>query len=79
LLFRITDTDVPPPFQVFWKARNNGEEAKRIGQLRGEIHPDEGHNQRKESTLYAGHHWMECYIVKDGACVAKAREPVIIA
>jgi hypothetical protein len=79
LLFRITDTDVSPPFQVFWKARNNGEEAKRIGQLRGEIHPDEGHNQRKESTLYAGHHWMECYIVKDGACVARAREPVIVA
>jgi hypothetical protein len=48
LLFTITDSDVPPPFQVFWKARNNGEEAKRIGQLRGEIHPDEGHHQRKE-------------------------------
>ena len=79
LFFKISDTDVPPPFQVFWKARNSGEEAKCIGQLRGEIHADEGYNQRKESSLYAGHHWMECYIVKDGACVARAREPVIIA
>lgn len=79
LLFTITDTDVPTPFQVFWKARNTGEEAKRIGQLRGEIHPDEGHHQRKESTLYAGHHWMECCIVKDGVCVARAHEPVLIA
>jgi hypothetical protein len=79
LLFRIVDTDVPPPFQVFWKARNSGEEAKRLGQLRGEIHPDEGRHERKESTLYTGHHWMECYIVKDGTCVARAHESVIIA
>lgn len=79
LLFGIADTDVPPPFQVFWKARNNGEEAKRLGQLRGEIHADEGRQQRKERTLYIGHHWMECYIVKNGTCVARARESVIIA
>lgn len=78
LLFRITGTDVPPPFQVFWKARNTGEEAKRLGQLRGEIHPDEGRHQRKERTLYTGHHWMECYVVKDGICVARSHEPVII-
>jgi hypothetical protein len=35
-------------------------------------------NARK-STLYAGRHWMECYIVKDGVCVARAHEPVLIA
>ena len=78
LFFRIVDTDVPPPFQVYWKARNTGDEAKRLGQLRGEIHPDEGRHQRKESTLYTGHHWMECYIVKDGICVARSHETVII-
>jgi len=79
LLFRVAETDVPPPFQVFWKARNTGKEAQRLGQLRGEIHPDEGQHRRKESTLYVGHHWMECYIVKDGVCVARTHEPVIIA
>lgn len=78
LLFRIVDTDVPPPFQVYWKARNTGDEAERLGQLRGEIHSDEGRHQRAESTLYTGHHWMECYIIKDGVCVAKSHEPVII-
>ena len=41
--------------------------------------PDEGRHQCTESTLYTGHHWMECYIVKDGVCVARADEPVIIA
>jgi hypothetical protein len=78
LLFRIADTDVLPPFQVFWKARNTGEEAKRLGQLRGELHPDEGRHQRRERTLYTGHHWMECYIVKDGVCVARSHDAVII-
>ena len=79
LLFRVDDTDVSPLFQVLWKARNNGEEAKRLGQLRGETHRNDGRQQRKERTLYSGHHWMECYIVKDSVCVARAHESVIIA
>lgn len=78
LLFRIVDTDVPRPFEVYWKARNHGEEAKRHGDLRGEIHRDLGFLQRKENTRYTGQHWMECYIVKDGVCVARSHDPVHI-
>lgn len=78
LLFRITGTDVAPPFDVYWKIRNRGEEAQDLGQLRGEIHLDEGRHERSESTAYTGHHYVECYIVKGGVCVARTRESVII-
>jgi hypothetical protein len=78
LLFKITSTDVPAPYRVFWKVRNQGDEANKAGQLRGEITEDEGGQQKSEQTLYAGHHWVECYIIKNGICVAKTREPVVI-
>ena len=78
LLFRLVGTDVPEPFQVFWKVRNHGEEAAGLGALRGELMADDGTRQQKESSLYVGHHYMECYIVKDGVCVAVAHEDVLI-
>ena len=77
-LFRLVGTDVPEPFQVFWKVRNHGEEAAGLGALRGELMADDGTRQQKESSLYVGHHYMECYIVKDGVCVAVAHEDVLI-
>lgn len=78
LIFRI-DTDVPEPYKVFWKVRNHGQEARARNALRGQIVPDDGARQKRESTLYTGHHYVECYIVKDGVCVARAHEPVIIS
>lgn len=79
LLFRIHSTDVPPPFHVFWKPRNYGSEAEGARDLRGEIIPDSGKHLREETTKYLGHHWMECYIVKDGICVARTRHQVIVS
>jgi hypothetical protein len=78
LLFKLVDTDVAEPFKVYWKVRNRGDEAAQLNKLRGEIAEDEGLRQKRESTLYTGHHYVECYIVKNGVCVARAREPVII-
>jgi len=78
LLFQVVTTDVPPPYQVHWKVRNQGEEARRLNALRGEIVLDAGRGEKKESTLYSGHHWVECYVVKNGTCLARTREPVII-
>ena len=48
------------------------------GQLRGEITKDEGQQAKRESTKFTGDHYVECYIVKDGICVAWAHEPVVI-
>lgn len=80
LLFRVVRTDVAEPFTTRWKIRNHGAEAARVNALRGEIHPDNrGHHERFERTAYVGHHYVECYIIKDGTCVAWTRQDVIIA
>ena len=79
LLFKLVDTNVPEPFEVYWKVRNRGQEARDRGALRGQITRDDGARQKRESTLYTGHHYVECYIVKNGICVARAYEPVNIS
>lgn len=70
LLFSITSHNVPPPYSVKWKVRNFGDEARDLGGLRGEITDDNGTESKKESTLYHGEHYVECYMIKNGQCVA---------
>ena len=65
--------NVPYPYEIKWKVRNFGDEAQKIGKLRGEISSDDGSEIKKESTLYYGEHYVECYIIKDGSCVARDR------
>jgi Second Messenger Oligonucleotide or Dinucleotide Synthetase domain/Adenylyl/Guanylyl and SMODS C-terminal sensor domain len=77
LHFSVT-TDIQEPFTVYWKVRNGGAEAKSIEQLRGEISKDEGYRQKTETTSYAGSHYVECYIVKQGVVVARDRQSVIV-
>jgi len=72
-------TKVPPPFEVSWQVVNTGEEARRANQLRGDFYPGEGNDglERKENTKYKGMHWIECFIIKDGNCVARSGEFVV--
>ena len=70
--------DVPPPYEVYWKIKNTGDEAARVNQLRGEIVHDAGSHQRSEPTAYRGSHYVECYIVKDRRVVAVDRQPVFV-
>jgi hypothetical protein len=72
-------TNVPAPYEMYWKVRNGGQEAAAAGQLRGEIRKDEGQGVRVESTSYAGYHYVEVYVVKDGRVVATDRQGVIVA
>jgi hypothetical protein len=76
LTFRITQCDVPQPYDVYWKVRNRGDEAAHQRALRGEI--TAGGHTKTESTAYRGSHWVECYVVRNGVCVARDRHPVII-
>jgi len=69
LQFFIAKCNVPEPFQVKWKVRNFGDEAKRNNQLRGEIWSDTGKRKKFETTLYHGDHYVECYIIKDNKVV----------
>ncbi len=78
LHFSIARCDVPEPYDVYWKVRNSGREADGVGQLRGDITKDAGNRTCQESTAYRGSHYVECYIVKDGKCVASDRHLVFV-
>lgn len=71
LIFKILRNTVPLPYEIKWKVRNFGSEAKDAGDLRGEISDDQGSSEKKENTKYMGEHYVECYIIKNGTCVAK--------
>jgi hypothetical protein len=73
-------TNLPPgQFELYWKVRNGGGEASQVKQLRGEISRDQGKNGKTEFTLYKGTHYVECYVVSEGAVVARDRQTVIVA
>lgn len=77
-------TNVPQPFQVFWQVVNTGDEAAEARCLRGDFYQSSGDcsfelgtKTRIEPTKYRGFHWVECFIVKDGKCVARSGEFVV--
>lgn len=83
LRFQAT-TNAPGPYKVFWQIVNTGGEALNAGCKRGQIVesasagagglqsttvPAFMHN---EKTLYTGSHWVECFLVNGGACIARS-------
>lgn len=78
LEFYIAQNNVPKPYKVFWKVRNVGPEAIRRNNLRGEITRDFGNEKKTENSLFIGPHYVECYIIKNGICVARNRLDVPI-
>ncbi|MFI8388559.1 hypothetical protein [Streptomyces sp. NPDC085540] len=72
-------TDVPEPYDLYWKVRNRGEEATDQGQLRGSIFFDAKRSRtHRESTSWKGRHYVEVYIVKDGQVLATDHHDVVI-
>jgi hypothetical protein len=76
--FTVARCTVPMPYKLYWKVRNTGEEAIRANQIRGQITPDQGFGSKEEPTRYRGKHYVECYVVKNGVCVAMAHQVVVI-
>lgn len=77
-VYFVASTTCPGPYEVYWQVVNTGEEARNANQLRGGIFHSKtagrgGLNQR-EPTAFEGLHWVECFIVKDGICVARSYE-----
>ncbi len=74
-LIFIANTNTPKPYTIKWKIRNVGPEAERRDMLRGQIIPcDSGTaNQRTEHSNFCGPHYVECYVIKNNTCVARAR------
>ncbi|SDH81852.1 SMODS domain-containing nucleotidyltransferase [Myroides phaeus] len=80
LIFYIDKTDVVAPFEVLWKVKNEGEKAKEKNCLRGGIiDSNMEHNKRRENSNFEGMHFVECYIIKNGFCVARDRIDVPIS
>ena len=77
-IFFVAETTVPKPFDVYWQVVNTGEDATRVGGLRGGIFHSQtagkGGLNQKEYSSYKGLHWVECFIVKEGICVARSYE-----
>jgi hypothetical protein len=76
--FYIEDTNCPRPYKIYWKVRNVGDEAKRRKQIRGSISQGESNGHWHEHTSFNGPHYVECYLIKNGVCVAKDRIDVPI-
>lgn len=77
LTFKIKEINIPFPYSIKWKVRNYGAEAKDNNDLRWEI--TDWWMEKVEGTKYWWEHFIECYIIKDGNCVAiqKLDVPII--
>lgn len=73
LEFFVEKTSCPLPFTVYWKVRNVGESAIRRNCIRGNIVKDAGSMKKREHTDFNGPHYVECFLVKNGVCVARNR------
>lgn len=78
LTFFIEDDDLPDKHKLYWKVRNVGKVAHEKNQIRGQIVSDGGHRQKVEHTQFVGPHFVECYAVKNGICIARDRIEVPI-
>lgn len=78
LKFFISSNAVPKPYDIYWKVKNRGEEAKRRDLVRGQIIKTNTQSH-SETTQFKGEHFVECFIVKNNVCVASARIDVPIS
>ena len=76
--FIITHCNVPQPYSIYWKVLNRGEEARLQNSIRGQIEAGGLAWKIDEPTTFRGSHYVECYIIKNGVCVSKDRQPVLI-
>lgn len=76
ITFTVKNFNIPQPFTIYWKTLNRGQYAIDSNCIRGQIL--EGGMTHQEPTSFIGNHFVECYIVKDGVCVAKDRQSVTI-
>lgn len=77
LSFSISNCTVPRPYDIYWKVRNVGPIAIQKKMIRGQICKTNNSNH-SERTNFQGPHFVECYIVKNGVCVARDRIDVPI-
>lgn len=64
-------------YYVKWQVTNTGIEAKNC--LRGGFYNSDNGlpNIRTESTSYTGIHYVQCFVISNGQCIAKSREFIV--
>jgi hypothetical protein len=68
-------TDVSGPYEVYWQIVNTGDAARSARDLRGGFEwskTEVGSLRKSETTRYPGCHSIECFIVRNGYCVARS-------
>lgn len=65
--------NAPPADLYKWKVKNDDDSP----QPRGEI-TDHGTKNDPEETKYNGHHFVECYAVRNGVCIGRGRQDVVL-
>lgn len=78
LKFFIDKTDIRGEYDIYWKVRNVGYEAERRDMIRGQIERT-NNKEHNERTDFRGEHYVECYLVQNGVCVARGRIEVPIS
>ena len=70
----VSDFKGPYRIDLFkWKVRNDSSSP----QPRGEI-TDHRIRNNPESTEYKGTHFVECYAIRDGVCIARNKQLVVL-
>lgn len=60
---------------IRWQIVNTGAEAISANCLRGEIEiPNENNGSRREATAYTGRHYVQCFAIRNGVCIARSKE-----
>lgn len=80
-LYFIATTNALPPYKVYWKVKNRGKVAKKNDNIRGQLIPSmikENPLFHYEETAFDGDHFVECFIIKKGTCIARNRIKVPI-
>lgn len=72
LEFYIAKTDAPKSCEVYWKVRNVGSIAEKKNMIRGQILKT-NKNTHNEYSQFHGEHYVECFLVLNGVCVARDR------
>lgn len=60
---------------IRWQIVNTGAEAISANCPRGEIEPpNENNGSRRETTAYTGRHYVQCFAIRKGVCIALSKE-----
>ena len=78
LFFFVDDVDSFAGCDFYWKIRNCGEVAFQRGCVRGAICRGNEIGTHVEETAFIGPHYVECYAISNGVCIARSRIEVPI-